>query len=104
LVGKPEGKRAFRRPGRRWEDNIRMDLGEMGWEGVDWMCPTQDRDRWHLKKDSAPWSYLIFLSLGFISLPPRKEGLWSPPPPIFLPREYLGLPSLEKNVRNFVFI
>jgi hypothetical protein len=37
LVGKPEGKRPLGRPRRRWKDNIRMDLGEMGWEVVDWM-------------------------------------------------------------------
>jgi hypothetical protein len=35
LVGKPEGKRPFGRPRRRWEDNIRLDLREIGWEGVD---------------------------------------------------------------------
>jgi len=37
LVGKPEGKRKLGRPGRRWEDYIRMDLREIGWEGVDWL-------------------------------------------------------------------
>jgi hypothetical protein len=37
LVGKPEGKRPLGRPGRRWEDNIRMDLREIGWGGMDWI-------------------------------------------------------------------
>jgi hypothetical protein len=37
LVGKPEGKRALRRPRRRWVDNIKMDLREIGWDGVDWI-------------------------------------------------------------------
>jgi hypothetical protein len=37
LVGKPEGKSPLRRPRRRWEDNIRMDLGEIGWKDVDLM-------------------------------------------------------------------
>jgi hypothetical protein len=37
LVGKPEGKRSLGRPRRRGEDNIRMDLGEIGWKGVDWI-------------------------------------------------------------------
>jgi hypothetical protein len=46
LVGKPEGKRPLGRPRSRWEDNIRIDLREMGWEGVDWMNVTQDRDQW----------------------------------------------------------
>jgi hypothetical protein len=36
LVGKPEGKRPLGRPRRRWVDNIRMDLGDMGWDDVDW--------------------------------------------------------------------
>jgi hypothetical protein len=46
LVGKPEGKRPLRRPRRRWEDNIKMDLQEMGFWGTDWMRLAQDGDRW----------------------------------------------------------
>jgi hypothetical protein len=38
LMGRPEGKRALRRPRRRWVDNIRMYLGEVGWGDVDWIC------------------------------------------------------------------
>ena len=45
LVGKPEGKRPLGRPRRRWEDNIKMDLREVG-GGGDWMELAQDRDRW----------------------------------------------------------
>ena len=45
LVGKPEGKRSLGRPRRRWEDNIRMDLQEVG-GGGDWMKLAQDSDRW----------------------------------------------------------
>jgi hypothetical protein len=45
-VGKPEGKRPLGRPRRRWVDNIIMDLGEIGWDGVVWMELAQDRDRW----------------------------------------------------------
>ena len=45
LVGKPEGKRPLGRPRRRWEDNIKMDLREVGGDG-DWMELAQDRDRW----------------------------------------------------------
>ena len=44
LVGKPEGKRPLGRPKRRWEDNIKVDLQEVG-EGGDWMELAQDRDR-----------------------------------------------------------
>jgi hypothetical protein len=46
LVRKLERKRQFGRLGHRWEDNIRMDLMEMAWEGVDWMHLIQDRDQW----------------------------------------------------------
>ena len=45
LVGKPEGKRQLGRPRRRWEDNIKMDLQEMGGGCGDWMELAQDRDR-----------------------------------------------------------
>jgi hypothetical protein len=46
LVGKPEGKRPLGRPRRRWEDGIKMDLGEIGWGGLEWIHLAQDRDRW----------------------------------------------------------
>ena len=46
LVGKPEGKRPLGRPRRRWEDNIKMDLEEVGGGRGDWMELAQDRDRW----------------------------------------------------------
>jgi len=46
LVGKPEGRRPLGRPRRRWEDNIRMDLREVGCGFVDWMELAQDRDSW----------------------------------------------------------
>jgi hypothetical protein len=45
-VGKPEGKRPLRRPRRRWEDDIKMDLREIGWGGMDWIDLAQDRDQW----------------------------------------------------------
>jgi len=46
LVGKPQRKRQFGRPRRRWEDNIRMDLQVVGCRGMDWIDMAQDRDRW----------------------------------------------------------
>jgi hypothetical protein len=46
LVGKPEGRRPLGRPRRKWENNIKMDLREVGWRGVDWIDLAQDRDRW----------------------------------------------------------
>jgi len=44
LVGKHEGKRPLGRPRRRWEDNIKMDLQEVGCVGMDWIELAQDRD------------------------------------------------------------
>jgi hypothetical protein len=41
-----EVKRPLRRPRRRWEDNIRMDVGEIEWGGMDWIDLAQDRDQW----------------------------------------------------------
>jgi hypothetical protein len=46
LVGNPEGKRPLRRPRRRWEDNIKMDLQKVGYGGMDWIGLVQERDRW----------------------------------------------------------
>ena len=46
LVGKPEGMRPLGKPRRRWEDNIKMDLQEVGGGRGDWMELAQDRDRW----------------------------------------------------------
>jgi hypothetical protein len=46
LVGKPKGRKPLVRPRRRWEDNIKMDLGETGFGDVDWIHWAQDRDRW----------------------------------------------------------
>jgi hypothetical protein len=46
MVGKPEGRRPLERPRRRWEDNIKMGLREVGWGGIDWINLAQDRDRW----------------------------------------------------------
>ena len=46
LVGKPEGKKLLGRPRRRWEDNIKVDLLEVGFGGMDWIELARDRDRW----------------------------------------------------------
>jgi hypothetical protein len=46
LVGKQEGRRPLGRPRRRWVDNIKMDLREIGWDGVDWVALAQGRDHW----------------------------------------------------------
>jgi hypothetical protein len=46
LVGIPEGKRPLERPRRRWEDNIKMDLREIGIDGANWICLVQGRVQW----------------------------------------------------------
>jgi hypothetical protein len=53
LVGKPKGKRPVERPRRRWVDNIRMDLGEVGWGDVDWIGLAKDRNTWRALVNSV---------------------------------------------------
>jgi len=48
-VGKPEGMRTLGRPRRRLEDNIKMDVQEEGYRGMDWIEVAQDRDRWRAR-------------------------------------------------------
>ena len=67
LVGKPEGKRPLGRPRRRWVDNIRMDLQEVGCGYVDWIGLAQDRDRWRTLVSTVmnlrvPWNAGNFLT------------------------------------------
>jgi hypothetical protein len=52
-VGKPEEKRPLGRPRRRWKDNIKMDLREIGCGGMDWIDVTQDRDQWRALVNTA---------------------------------------------------
>jgi hypothetical protein len=53
LVGNPEGKGPVGRPRRRWVDNIRMDLGEVGWGDVDWIGLAKDWNRWRALVNSV---------------------------------------------------
>jgi hypothetical protein len=53
LVGKPEGKRPLGRPRYRWMDNIRMDLGEVGWGDVDWIGLAKYKNRWRALVNSV---------------------------------------------------
>jgi hypothetical protein len=46
LVGEPEGKRPLGKPRRRWVDNIKMDLREIGWDDMDLIALAKDRDKW----------------------------------------------------------
>jgi hypothetical protein len=52
-VGKPEGKRPLGTPRRRFADNIRMDLGEVGWDNVDWIGLAKDRNKWRAVVNSV---------------------------------------------------
>jgi hypothetical protein len=51
--GTPKGKKPGGRPRRRWEDNIRKDLRDIIWEGVDWMHLAQDRNQWRAVVDTV---------------------------------------------------
>jgi len=53
VVGKPEGKSPLGRHRCRWEDNVRMGLREIGWEGMDWMHLAQVRDQWWALMNTA---------------------------------------------------
>jgi hypothetical protein len=56
LVAKPEGKRPLGRPRRRWVDNIKMDLRDIGWDRVDWIDVAQNRDQWRTLVKTVLWS------------------------------------------------
>jgi hypothetical protein len=53
LAGRPEGRGPLGRPRRRWEDNIRMDLREIGFGDADWIHLAQDRDKWRALVDTV---------------------------------------------------
>jgi hypothetical protein len=53
LVGMPYGKTPLGRPRRRWVDNIKMDLREIGWDGIDWIDLAQDMDQWRALVDEV---------------------------------------------------
>jgi hypothetical protein len=46
ILGMPEGKRSLGRPRRRWVDNVKMDVRDIEWDGMDWIDLAQDRDQW----------------------------------------------------------
>jgi hypothetical protein len=62
LVGKPEGKRPLGGPRRRWVDDIKMDLRETGWDGMDWIDLAKGRDQWKgsCEHGDEPSGYLKF--------------------------------------------
>jgi hypothetical protein len=67
ILGKPGGTRPLGRPRRRWVDNIKMELREIGWDGMDWIDLAQDRDHWRALVNTVmnlrvPWNAGEFLS------------------------------------------
>jgi transposase len=72
LVGRPEGKRPLGRPRRRWVDNIKMDLREMGCDGVEWIDMAQDRDQW--RANGKTTTLVLFLDSLFTEVWKR---LWT---------------------------
>jgi hypothetical protein len=76
LVGKPEGKRPLGRPRRRWVDNNRMYLGEVGWSDVDWIGLAQDRNRWRALVTSV-LNLLVPCNAGKLSSGLTSSGLLS---------------------------
>jgi hypothetical protein len=72
LVRKLEGKRPLGRPRRRWVDNVKMDLREIGWDGIDWLDMAQDRDQWRSLVNIKCCKVLEWLTIGIFS---RKAQL-----------------------------
>jgi hypothetical protein len=72
-VGKPEGKRPLGRPRRRWVDNIRMNLGGVGWGDVDWIGLAQDRNRWKALVNSV-LNLRVPCRVRFLALPEKKSS------------------------------
>jgi hypothetical protein len=75
-VGKPEGKRPLVRPRRRWVDNIRMDVGEVGWGDVDRIGLAQDRNRWRALVNLV-LNLRVPGNAGKLSSGVTSSGLWS---------------------------
>jgi hypothetical protein len=76
LVGKPEGKRPLGRPRRRWLDNVRMDIGQVGWGDVEWIGLAQDRNRWRVLVNSV-LDLRVPLNAGKLSSGLASSGLSS---------------------------
>jgi hypothetical protein len=80
LVGKPEGKRPLGRPRMNWLDNIKVDLREIEWDGVDWIDMAQDKDQWRALVNTVlnlpvPYNAGKFLSGCTISGSSRRAQL-----------------------------
>jgi hypothetical protein len=65
LVGNPEGKRPLGRTRRRWLDNVKMDIREIAWDGVDWINLAEDMDQWRTLPSNAAKFFSICTIDGF---------------------------------------
>ncbi|KAJ4439479.1 hypothetical protein ANN_07603 [Periplaneta americana] len=74
LVGRPEGKRPLGKPRRRWEDNIKMDLKEVGYDDRDWINLAQDRDQWRAYVKAAMNLRLPSISGGRLLYPQAEDA------------------------------
>ncbi|KAJ4451152.1 hypothetical protein ANN_02594 [Periplaneta americana] len=74
LVGRPEGERPLGRPRRRWEDNIKMDLREVGYDRREWINLAQDRDQWWAYVRVAMYLRVERLLWGILSNPTHKSS------------------------------
>jgi hypothetical protein len=83
LMGKPERKRLLGRPRCMWEDNIKMFLGKIGWDGVDWIDLAQNRDKWsalvnaviNFQFSKTVGKFLSGCASGGFSRRPRLHGI-----------------------------
>ena len=90
LVGKPEGKRPLGRPRRRWEDNIKMDLQEVGGGCGDWTELARDRDRWRA----------LVSTVRNLRVPKMRGISWLAAEPVSFSRRTL-LHGVSKSIRLF---
>jgi hypothetical protein len=67
LVRKPEGKRPLGRYRRRWECNIRIDLRDIGWEGVDWIHLAQERGQWRALANTVMNLQALYREVNFLT-------------------------------------
>jgi hypothetical protein len=76
-VGKLEGKRPLGRPRHRWVDNIKIDLREVGWDGMDWIDLAQNRDQWRALVNTVMNHKMLGSSRVAAQLAASQEGLSS---------------------------
>jgi hypothetical protein len=90
LVGNPEGKRPLGRLRRRWVDNIKMDLREIGWDGRDWIDLVQDRNQWRALVNAVMnlrvSSYLSKIHFNIVHPPTSWSSQW--PLPFWISNQY----------------